>query len=479
MRTNNSKSKLLFFVILGLSFLFSLSYLFGNIDPDFFSSLYVGREILEGGQMYVDVVNNKGPVHQLFFVLIYAIFGNNYSGAQVVLSTAFDAFSILLIIKIISVYFDINFELKKWRDFAVIILFVGLYKSFSVGSLYSGFNSEMLPFFFILLSIYLHTKKKLALSSLFYTLAIFARQTVAFFILIIVFEVIYKKIGLKYFIKYLAYVALWSGVVLVFVSIFGDISYFIDNFVLFNVFYAQTVNQNKLSCLVSTLYSESKILISLAFSFIFSFWFLLNRKMQSHKKLILLSFFFSSFASTFVGGRFFYHHFVQYSLFVLTCFLLMCKKGSKILMTVLLVIIFSSLVQSYGSYTRSKFRERPFYFQASEVISQMNKKYLKVVTYYPQLYLMANKEAPDKYYIPFHLSEYFNGRSSADRDVHAKIEKKILRNTLFVFIINSANDKRLAEEYKYYFEDVFALKKIESIESVQGGGKVEMYESTF
>src|SRR3989344_3272691 len=86
------KEKHLFLVIIITSFLVSLSFLWGNIDPDFFSFYYIGRGVAQGKDMYVDFADNKGPVLYFFFSVLYLFFKNNYKLALIVTSTILDTF---------------------------------------------------------------------------------------------------------------------------------------------------------------------------------------------------------------------------------------------------------------------------------------------------------------------------------------------------------------------------------------------------
>jgi flagellar basal body-associated protein FliL len=102
-------------------------------------------------------------------------------------------------------------------------------------------------------------------------------------------------------------------------------------------------------------------------------------------------------------------------------------------------------------------------------------EYLVVVPYYPQFYFTFNKEAPDRYYQPFFLLDYFNENSAEDVKRHKALNKDKLKKTLFMIVEFSETDKELTSEYLQKFGRVFQLskKKVYQYEN----GRIELYSS--
>ena len=161
------KSNKLFLVLLFISFLFSLSLLFGNIDPDYYSSLYLGKRIVSGGDILTSAISNKGPVHRLIFALIYFVFGSRVIISQLVLNSLVDALTVFFILKIGNRAFDLKIYLRKIRGWFFLFFLVGVYKSFTIGHVYGGLNTESFPMLFVVLSIYLYLTGKVKTSALF------------------------------------------------------------------------------------------------------------------------------------------------------------------------------------------------------------------------------------------------------------------------------------------------------------------------
>ena len=102
-------------------------------------------------------------------------------------------------------------------------------------------------------------------------------------------------------------------------------------------------------------------------------------------------------------------------------------------------------------------------------------EYLMVVPYYPRFYFTFEKQAPDRYYQPFFISDFYNKNSAEDLKRHKALDKDKLKNTLFMMVESSEADKQMTAEYLQKFGSTFQLTKQKAYQ--YENGKIELYSS--
>lgn len=457
---------IVFLVILFFSFLISLSFFWGKIDPDFFSFYYIGKGITEGQYMYRDFADNKGPVLYLFFSLLYLIFKNNYLLSLVISSTLIDAFIVYLIF--ILVFRWLNKEKGSYKSrhliFACFMTFI--VKSFSIGSLTGGIYSETIAFLLVLTSLFLFEKNLFLLSGSTFSLAVLSRPTAVFWLFFIFVKFLAHKEKFHKITQFLIGAGI-SVVFVIFSFLRDDLYYFFNNLLIFNLGYAQLARENFLEwiLLMSTL--EFRILVSLIITFIFLIWYLFRSQEKKESKIIITALTVSSFLATFTGGLFHFHHFVQFSLLLFTVLLYVLEhKNSRFLRPAFILL---SVAVSLNFFNFILLRQDPSELRILSTIIDKHrnlldgKKYLMVITYYPELYIYLNKTSPDRYFIPYFLSKEFNKKIEEDVKQHSNLGKDIFNDTLFVMISKNEFDELISTQYLERFSKQFKLTKTLSL----------------
>lgn len=435
----------------------------------------------EGGLLYKELGDNKGPILYLFYLLLYKLGGLNYYRLPLFLfSGVVDGISLYFTIKSFLEILKIKLKFNFINIF-FIFLFVGIYKSFSIGEYMGAIYSETLGMLFVSISIYLAIKRKNYWSGFIFAFAPFTRLTLLFysvFLASIIFEYFFN-LRIKFFSKLkelfvFLFGFLTSGFLIVFYMIKNDIfsDYIYYNFIL-NFNYASYVNKSGriLYVLYTSIY-EFRIIILLLLLSLFLFVLFTDRKFKY--KRITLFLFISSLLATFFGGIFYYHHFIQFVpivFFVFSYFIFVIEKYRKILLYLFSAILFASF--SFSIFTRDHFDDLT---QLTKRISTENNnyKYWQIVPYYPEYYISNNKFSPDKYFITFFVSKYFSLNPTEDIANHSDIERGKICNTLFVFINQNKFDYLVSEDYLQSFKDRFGLTQTKSF--IQGKSTINLYE---
>jgi len=460
-------NKILFSIITFLSFAVAGLLLIGNIDPDFFSYYYVGRGIIDGQDMFRDFTSNKGPVLYLFFALLYFLFGTNYNLALVVGNGILDAISIYYLFRLLMHRYDL--QKKLTIPSAVLILFsVLLYKSFSISSFTGGVYSEQLGMMFLILSLWKYERRKHVLSGFLFALSVLTRVSFLFFIIIFPIISLVRKHKITPLLSFGKGIMICIIPTALFFTITGSMRDFIYNTVVFNIQYARATADLRLFSLINVSFLETRIILIFLYVTFFVFIATFFSK-DKNKSLLIATLYISSILATNPGGIFYPHHFLQFMLVTFIAFSFFHKRVPNILPILVIVMVF--VVGSYAMYAVASRQS----FMPPSIPEVSRAEYLVVVPYYPQFYFTFNKEAPDRYYQPFFLLDYFNENSAEDVKRHKALNKDKLKKTLFMIVEFSETDKELTSEYLQKFGRVFQLskKKVYQYEN----GRIELYSS--
>lgn len=466
-----------FIFVFILSLLISLLFLRGRIDQDFYSFYYVGRGMADGMDMYRDFADNKGPVLYWFFSILNNLFGNEAHRALIISSTVIDAITVYVIFRLI----------EKWqllvslREVSKVIFFLGFstiyYKSFSMGVFMGGFYSETLAFCLLILSIYLLETRKNFLSGSFFAFSVLTRPTTVFFLPVLLVLIVRNSQILKKFFLFLTGTVLGLGGTLGgYLLGGGRVEYLYHNLIVFNLAYAKTVSGYYWEQIITTVYFEARIAVSIILV-LFVFVAYLKRKLIfRYDKWFILILFISSIASSFVGGLFYFHHFVQFSLIFLCCTSLLLKEHRKLILTMFVGISASCLLINYLGFAVSRREDSgQVNFIKDRVFQKQANKYFMVVPYYPEYYIKFDQSSPDRYYQSFYLSDYYSKNASQERLIHQRLDKQKLAKTTFVLIKNNAFDSVICQEYLENFGKIFQLKLVDQYQS--SGSSVDVYVS--
>lgn len=458
-------NRILFLIILFLSFAVAGLLLIGNIDPDFFSYYYVGRGIIDGKDMFRDFANNKGPVLYLFFALLYFLFGNNYNLALVVGNGLLDAISIYYLFRLLVYSYGLQIKGLTISNAILILFSVLLYKSFSISSFMGGVYSEQLGMMFLILSLWKYEQKNYVISGLFFALSILTRSSFLFFI--IIFPIIslirkHKSTSLIFFGRGVAICIV--PIVLLFI-LNGSMRDFIYNNTIFNVQYSHATSDIRLFSLINVSLVETRIILIFLYVTFFVFTSIFFSK-DKKKSLLIATIYISSLVATNPGGIFYPHHFVQ---FMIITFIALFQKRVRSTIPIL-VIVMLFVVLSYVIYA---VMPRHSFTPSIPEVSQA--EYLMVISYYPKFYFIFNKEAPDRYYQSFFLLDFFNKSPAEDVKRHKALNNDKLKKTLFMMVEFRESDKLANVNYLKKFSRDFHLtkKKVYQYEN----GKIELYMS--
>lgn len=460
-------NKILFLIILVLSFAVAGFLLIGNIDPDFFSYYYVGRGIINGQDMFRDFANNKGPVLYYFFALLYFLFGNKYNLALLAGNGVLDAVSIYYLFRLLIHSYGLQIK-KLTISNAVLILFsVLLYKSFSINSFTGGVYSEQLGMMFLILSLWKYEQKNHFISGLLFALSVLTRSSFLFFIIIFPIISLIRKNKRSSLIAFGKGIAICIVPIALLFIITGSMHDLIYNNIIFNLQYANATSDKRLFSLINVSFLETRIILIFLYVTFFVFIGTFFSK-DRNKSLLIATMYISSVLATNPGGIFYPHHFLQFMIITFIAFALFRKKVLNTFPIFVIVMLF--VVGSYVIYAAiPKQSFMPSIPEASQA------EYLMVVPYYPKFYFTLEKEAPDRYYQPFFLLDFFNKNSTEDIKRHKALNKNKLKNTLFMMVNFSETDKQMTAEYLQKFGRAFQLNKQNVYE--YENGKIELYSS--
>lgn len=439
------------------SFLFSLLLLSGPIE-DFFVFYHAGRVVAQGGEIYRDLADDKGPVTYIFFSFLYRIFGSYYNWAIIFASTVLDALLCIFSFFILQKWTGFSLPKEAMWQYVLSFTLVGYIKSFSIGTVAAGVYSEQIAMVFLLVSFLLIQKKHIFTSGFVFALAIFSRQSIIFFLIIPILLLFPKKRNVLFFL---------CGVLLLTVIF---LLYWWQKGLLFPVWemmvqsvgkYRAATLPYRLSNITTTLFVQIRILFSIIFVGVFSIRVFQSLK-QRGKHIFFFCLLITSALSVFAGAEVWGHHFLQWSPLLLFCFFwIHTYFRTDRIFQLLGAIVFVSVVASYVGYIAIGAISGASLSQKWPIPREIaQKKYLVTVPFFDQLYVDYQKESPDRY---LHSDFWMNDRrygSWAKHVVseHEALSEKRLQDTAFVFLSrdNSTN------QYQWYldtFADRFHLVK--------------------
>lgn len=478
-------NKTLFLTLLLGSFLISSLFWFGPIDPDFFYFYHVGKEVALGQKLYVDIGDNKGPVHYFTYVLLYSIFRHNYGWALVIGSTLIDAVSLFTIFKILER--DWGYKWKKYKIVNLLIVFfcLFLYKSFGMGSYMGGLYSENVGMLWLSLGIWLLGKKQSVFSGALFGLSVLSRLTYLFFaplfltLLFFNFKDKYKLT--KQFLGFSIGGLLCLGIFIFYFWVNGGLNDFIYSAFGQNAFTARKLAGGIDRLLVTSIVVsliEPRIIITFILGLLVVILKIFSKE-NFKNKAILITLFACSLLSAFIGGNgniFYYHHFSQFNLMsivAVTQFRIFVKTGAVFLPLIFLLISLVSL--NYYQFIKNEKNNVSSLRNAHPNIPGIeNNKYLIVVPYYPIYYVVYDKSAPDRFFQYFFLSPYFFKNPEKNIEQHQNMDKQRLQDTTFMFVSRSDYDEATISEYKKIFGEHFKLSKVNEYRDLNA--KIEIYE---
>lgn len=480
-------NKFLFITLLLGSFLISSLFWFGPIDPDFFYFYHVGKEVALGQKLYVDIGDNKGPVHYFFYTVLYSIFGHNYGWALFIGSTLIDAASLFIIFKLIERDWEYKWKKYKIVNLLIVFFFLLLYKSFSMGSYMGGLYSENVGMLWLSLGIWLLGKKHSVFSGALFALSVLSRLTylffAPFFLTLLFFNFKDKHKLTRQFLGFSIGGLLCLGIFILYFWINGELHHFF-----YNVFGQNSLAARKLAAgidkllLTSIVVSliEPRIIITFMLSLLVVILKIFSKE-NFKNKAILITLFACSLLTTFTGGLgniFYYHHFFQFnlmSIIAITQFRIFVKTKEVFLPLIFLLIFFVSL--NYYLFLRNGENNvsslRKVHPNIPEIV---NKKYLVVVPYYPIYYVAYDKTAPDKFFQYFFFSSRSLENPEKKIEQHQKLNRQRLQNTAFMFVYQNKFEQDIITEYKNNFGEKFNLKKVNKYRDLDV--TIEVYESS-
>lgn len=439
------------------SFFFSLLLLVGEIE-DFFLFYHAGSVMANGGELYRDLADDKGPVAYIFFFFLYQLFGTHSSWALLAASTVLDALLCILLFFWLRSRIPVSLPKKPLWQYALAFVLIAYLKSFSIGTVAAGVYTEQLAMVLLMVSFMLLDKKRLVLSGILFSLAVCTRQSVIFYLLVPIFLLLQQKRRMAFFLSgtlsvFLLFVVYWWG---------NGLLYSAWEMMIWSVgVYRTETSPLRFSNIATTLFVQTRILFSLLFVgmfFIHAFGLLGKQK----NRLLVFGLFIASMVSVFAGAEVWGHHFLQWMpLFFFSFFWIYTYRPTDIVFRLLGVMILLSVGVSYIGYNMiGTVPGRALTNAWSMPAEVAQKKYLLVVPFYTRLYVEYQKESPDRYVqIDFWMSHRRYG-SWADQVIadHAQLSAERLRDTAFVFLSTDGT----TSQYQWYldtFGEPFRLVK--------------------
>jgi len=435
-----------------------------QVDQDFFSQLYVGRGVWEGGSIYKDFTDNKGPWLYWMFALLYGVFGDNYALALVVSRGLIIGLTV--------------WGLAEWvcirkgtkAVWLITILLGGLLFSLNINGVYA----ESLSLVLLVWGINMIFWEKYEWAGILAVGAMFSRQTFVFFIPYLIFALNQgeeKERWLRF--------ARGAGLVILmtmgFLVIKGEIGAWFLNTIYFNINYARAVQELRWNSIKSGLrdLGWNRVLYGWLIAIIGVVWEWIKKGRRSRELLVLLV---CSIGATYSGGIFYPHHFTQFLIIIAGGLGVIFGEIRNIYLSgVAAVLILSSVSEIFRAYwvDGKKGWFNSLNYQPAGVESIKQKRYLMVISYHPKFYFDYAKRSPDRYFQPFFLSRDFNVSAHKEVANHKVSMKSKLEETAFVLVRDKEVNKRLAEEYFDNFGKEFDLVKVDSRELP--GGELEVY----
>lgn len=430
------------------------------IDPDFFSFYYIGQGVAKGMHMYRDFPESKGPFHFLFFAVLAGIFKNRYDLALVTGGTIVDTVSLYYLFKILRKRYLLEFSTSRVVNMMMIVFVVVVYKSFAVGGLYA----ETLAMMFFLVSFWHGSHKRLILSGIFFGLSVMTRITFVYFI---IFFLIDTYLNRKRVIDPIWFLVGMGGLCLAVLIPFvvdGSLPDLINIMILTSLQYSKTTGSFMAKSIIYESIMHIRIPISILIVIItLIFTIRSDQPIRRYwRDIILVSF--CSWMATFPGAVFYGHHFVQFLLALFMCLsLTYAQKNRRTYTLAAAALLFFWSFVHYTSSIKGGHNIARRLLHTHPVIREISgKKYLQVVSYYPQYYAIYQKRSPDKYYQPFLLSKDYIGDNSRYVAEHQKIAEGKMNDTVFLFVRIQDSEAWFNTEYRAMYSELFQLKRVNS-----------------
>ncbi|MFC1649886.1 hypothetical protein ACFL2C_04220 [Patescibacteria group bacterium] len=469
-----------FLLLVLVSFILSLPVLWGLLDKDFYSYMYVGRGVAIGKDMYVDFADNKGPILYLAYSAIYTLFKNSLEHGLVFALGLIDALALFFWTE--AIFSQIKISKKKDVVLSVLILFI--YKTFNIGMLISAVYAETLGIMFVGLAIYSWLKKRSLLSGFAFSLAVFSRQSLVVWILFWILDIYKsKKLTAKH-VMFGVGASMPMVVFLVYYFSTGGLEYVFNNTVLYNLNYASGfgIFGDQSSWIINAiilLSKETRILILLATIVLVTAFTTKNKSIDKKVKRDYYVLLFISFLSL-SGGTLYFHHFSQTLPVIVFVGLFAAVSSKKHVYGPFILVLFLFTLVNYFSYiyVGKAYKERDTAFKNTITENTKHKDNLLLIFYYPKLYFEMNKYSPDRNYHTFLISRSYNPKNDFHRDLHREaLDSDDLSKTAFVVYKDRSESSVLADDYLSEFGEDFHLK-LQNTVSI-GPNTLEFYESVF
>lgn len=449
------------YILIGvLCLILSLLLFAGVLDKDFFSYYYIGREvILHNKDFFRDFAENKGIGTYLYFTILYSIFKDNWMAALVFSNATLDTIGIILTIIFVR-GIRVGKTNIKFDHIVLIIVFVLVFKSCSIGTLLGGVYTTNVAYPLLIASLIFFQRKYFFWSGMFFAACVLTRQSFVFF------APVFLTIPFLYsfsFKKSLGLYVLGGITTLTLFLLYGieshNLTWIYENMVLYAIHYANSPNAGNtlIPILIGFIYQPSFIAVFVYTSLMIGIFLKKFYKLR-RLSLFVLIFFVCSIWATFSAGIFYFHHFLQFMpifAFALAIQNMYWKRSWFFIA----VIILSCTLVMWQVYTSIAKKYDWFIHIDNEIIQE--KKYIQIIPYHPRYYFEFNKSSPDRYYNVFFLTPFSNTHYQNDATRHAAIPDSVLSQTAFLFIDSTPMDKPLSEEYLTYYTHRFNLKKVD------------------
>ncbi len=462
--------KKIIFLVLSFSFLFSLGFVLGRVDQDYFSFYYVGKGVAEGGMMYGDFVDNKGPVLYWFFAFLHLVFSGNYLVALVAASTLVDAAAIIFLLLFAKDRFKLVLPARFLESFILSLFLVSFYKSFSLGMFMGGFYAESLGVMWVSACFYALGKKKFFVAGVLFCLAVLSRQTLVFWGIWFVYELLRVRGSLyKNAMRASTGALLALAAIALALFIKGDLWEFWRAITGLSLAYVGHVTGHYWLQLKAVVMTEARIAASLVFFVVMTVLLYIQKGAKETQGFLVA--FVSGLLASFVGGLFYFHHFMQFTPAFLTVFLCVFSleiKFARFIMACMALFLLSNYLYFFSSTRQFTTADAEFVCQAA------NGRNIQVVPYYPELYATTGLTSPDRYYQSFRLSSFYNRDPEPHWDEHIRLLEPKIKNTSFVVVEANAFDSEIAGEYLQRLKSAFSLELASRVS--RGAQTISIYE---
>lgn len=454
-----------------LSFFLSLFLLRGLIE-DFFSYYYAGRSVLWGREMFIDVAQNKGPVMYLFYALLYGIFGLRYDLALVIASTVLDAVYCITLLFLLRTWTGYAIPKKIVHQWIIAGCCVAYVKSFTIGSTMGGVYTVQVAMTTVVLALALSEKKRWFLSGIIFALAVLTRQSVIWYGFVFVVRWWAEKRDVRALGRFLLGCMLAVAVFVWYLWWQNALVYAWENLVVSVWEHERSDGKS----LVRVLFIHTRVFFSIVFTGAVVLFY--RRKLYKEKlaplMLALVVTSILSVSSVMVWG----HQFLQWTpLFLFSFFWITARGLWNPLLRWIGGLTAAFAILGYGTFLYLGTWTIEGVYGTLPVPPEISqKKYMLILSAYDKPYIDWQKEAPDRYYLPFFWlnREYYGRWTDVAIARHKQLPVETLRDTAFV----TFSSLDITGGYEWYFDefsDTFQLQKQSS--HTTEGIRIDVYES--